>query len=245
MPGAHFLEEEIMTRESTTVFRLLTPLLVLLITLGCEKRPRESRPTLNDSKERFAYSAGVLTGRDLQQQGLDVNIEALVQGVKDGLEGREPQLSAEELEKLRREFREERRLAQAKKGEANLAAGEAFLRENAKKKGVVALPSGLQYRELKAGNGSSPGPADNVMAHYIVRTIDGRVLESTYEKGQPAVFPIAGVMPAWTEALPLMKKGAKWELYVPAKLAYGEKGVGNVVGPNQALIFEIEFISIH
>lgn len=235
-----------MIRRWTVSTRLLI-LLLLPVTFGCQMKGKSL--TLKDQKDRTSYSLGLDVGRDLQKQELGLNIDPLLQGIRDGVQGNKPLLSDAELEKVRKAFIAERTAAHAKamgpEAEKNLAEGEAFLRENARKEGVKILPSGLQYRVLKSGTGASPGPEKNVKAHYIVRSIDGTELESTYKSGNAAVIPVSGVIPAWTEALQMMKEGDKWELFVPSHLAYGEKGVGKVIGPFQAVIFEIELLAIH
>jgi FKBP-type peptidyl-prolyl cis-trans isomerase len=122
--------------------------------------------------------------------------------------------------------------------------GEAFLKENATKEGVKTLPSGLQYKELKAGTGKSPKATDTVVTHYRGRLLDGTEFDSSYKRNEPAEFPVNRVIPGWTEALQLMKEGAKWELYIPSKLAYGQRGAGADIGPNETLIFEVELLKI-
>lgn len=128
--------------------------------------------------------------------------------------------------------------------EINKAKGEAFLTENKKKEGVVVRPSGLQYKILKEGTGASPKSTDMVTTHYAGTTIDGREFDSSYKRGEPTSFGVNQVIAGWTEALQLMKVGSKWELYIPSKLAYGERGAGGVIGPNQTLIFTVELIKI-
>ena len=126
----------------------------------------------------------------------------------------------------------------------NLAKGEVFLKENAKKEGVVTLPSGLQYKILKEGKGPKPAATNMVTTHYVGTLIDGTEFDSSIKRGQPATFPVTGVIPGWTEALQLMKVGSKWQLFIPAKLGYGENGAGDKVGPNSTLIFEVELLDI-
>jgi FKBP-type peptidyl-prolyl cis-trans isomerase FklB len=128
--------------------------------------------------------------------------------------------------------------------EKNKAEGEKFLAENAKKEGVKVLPSGLQYKEITPGTGKSPKTADTVTTHYKGTLTDGTEFDSSYKRGEPATFPVSGVIPGWTEALQLMKEGAKWQLFVPPNLAYGEKGAGQVIGPNATLIFEVELLTV-
>ena len=204
--------------------------------------------SLEGAKDKTSYSLGLDIGRDLKTQAVELNLEPLLRGVRDGLKGDGYLLGDAELESVRRAFLKSRLAASAKalgpEAEKNFREGEAFLQENAKKEGVKTLASGLQYRVLKSGQGATPGPEKNVKGHFVVRSIDGKELEST-RKQEPGVFPVMGVIPAWGEALQLMKEGDTWELYAPSYLAYGEKGVGKAVGPFQTLIFELELIAIH
>jgi len=126
----------------------------------------------------------------------------------------------------------------------NKAAGEAFLAENAKKEGVVVTDSGLQYKIIEEGEGPSPGPSDMATVNYRGTLIDGTQFDSSYDRGQPATFPVGGVIAGWTEALQLMKPGAKWQLFIPADLAYGERGAGKDIGPNSTLVFDVELLSV-
>lgn len=259
-----------MKRNGAAAARLLV-LLLVSSSLGCQTTAQELRATpseqvavaqeqgaaaakqtplaLASRQDRLSYSLGLDIGRDLKQQDLKAEPEALLQGIRDALLDNKPLMAPEETEQVRREYIAEQMVARAKElgpeAEKNLAEGEAFLRENAKRPGVKTLPSGLQYRVITEGAGSSPGPEKNVKAHYVVRSLDGTELDSTIKAGKPAVFPVQGVIPAWTEALQLMKEGAKWELFVPPHLAYGDKGVGKSVGPFQTVIFEIELLGIH
>jgi len=130
------------------------------------------------------------------------------------------------------------------KASENKALGEAFLAENAKQEGVVVTESGLQYKVIEPGQGDSPGPADVATVHYRGTLIDGTQFDSSYDRGQPATFPVGGVIAGWSEALQMMKPGAKWQLFIPAELAYGERGAGQVIGPNSTLIFDVELISV-
>lgn len=211
--------------------------------------PAVQAVVLKDIKDQSSYGIGLDIGRDLQKQDAGLKIEPLLQGIRDGIQGNKALLSDAELDKVRLALVKERSAARAKalgpQAEKNLAEGEAFLRENARKEGVKTLPDGLQYRVIKRGEGDSPGPQKNVKAHYVVRTIDGTELESTYKSGNPGIFPVSGVIPAWTEALQMMKEGEKWELYAPPHLAYGEKGIGKDIGPFQTVIFELELLGIH
>lgn len=260
-----------MIAKSTVVTGRLLALLLLPVSFGCatgattlqEQAPKEQVSAapkeqvappkeqggalFKDQKDKASYSLGLDIGNDIKQQEVEPRIDPLLQGIRDAVKGNKPLLSAEELEAARKAFIADRMAARAKvlgpQAEKNLAEGEAFLRENAKKPGVKTLPSGLQYRVLKEGEGNTPGPEKNVKAFYVVRALDGTELDSTGKT--PAVFPLQAVIPAWTEALQLMKEGAKWELFSPSYLAYGDKGIGKNIGPFQALTFEIELIGIH
>jgi len=150
----------------------------------------------------------------------------------------------ESLSALQKELMEKQAEKTKLMGEKNKKEGEAFLAENKKKEGVVTLPSGLQYKVIKEGTGKQPSADATVETNYRGTLIDGTEFDSSYKRGQAATFPVNGVIAGWTEALQLMKEGAKWQLFVPANLAYGERGAGNVIGPNATLIFEVELISV-
>ena len=150
-------------------------------------------------------------------------------------------MTATELQKELMEKQAERNKQLAEK---NKTEGEAFLAQNSKKEGVKTLPSGLQYKVIKEGTGKTPKADDTVVTNYRGTSIDGTEFDSSYKRGQPATFPVKGVIAGWTEALQLMKEGSKWELFIPSNLAYGERGAGNFIGPNAALVFEIELITV-
>lgn len=220
--------------------------LALFIT-GCQTEQKQI--TLETPADKVSYAIGLDIGQDILGQELGLNPELLQKGIQDGLAGTEPLLDEEESAQVRASFVEERRAVQNKErltlAEKNLKEGEAFLTENAAKDGVISLPSGLQYLVIEAGNGATPTADDNVKVHYRGSFVDGSEFENSYAQESPAVFPVRGVIPGWTEALQLMPEGAKWKLFIPANLAYGEQGAGNKIGPNQALIFEIELLGTH
>jgi FKBP-type peptidyl-prolyl cis-trans isomerase FklB len=205
------------------------------------------RIELEDDNAQINYSLGYQIGGDLKRQQVQVNREALLQGIEDAADGIEPAMDPEamratliELKRKVLALQREERAAAAKK---NLKAGAAFLAANANKDGVVSLPSGLQYRVIEPGSGAQPKPDDTVTVHYRGRLIDGTEFDSSYSRNQPATFRADRVIPGWREALPLMKEGAKWELFIPAGLAYGERGTGKI--PAQStLLFEVELISV-
>jgi len=206
--------------------------------------PRE----LKGGKEKLSYSIGMDIGGNLKRGSVEVDPDLLAKGLKDSYGGGKTILTEDEARKTIAEFQKalmaKKAEAMQKLSEKNKAEGEKFLAENGKKEGVKSLPSGLQYKEITPGKGKSPKISDNVTTHYKGTLIDGTEFDSSYKRGQPATFPVSGVIAGWTEALQLMKEGAKWQLFVPSRLAYGEKGAGQAIGPNATLIFEVELISV-
>ena len=205
-------------------------------------------PELKNDKEKISYSIGMDIGRNLKRGSVEVDPDLLAKGLKDSYGGGETILTEDEARKAIADFQKTLMAKQAetlqKLSEKNKADGEKFLAENAKKEGVHTLPSGLQYKEITPGMGKSPKTTDTVTTHYKGTLIDGTEFDSSYKRGQPATFPVSGVIPGWTEALQLMKEGAKWQLFVPSNLAYGERGAGREIGPNATLVFEVELISV-
>lgn len=202
---------------------------------------------LKTQKDKVSYSIGLDIGRNLKDQSIEIDPKLLSQGIQDAISGKHL-LTDEEIQKVMSTFREEmqaKAAAQAKVvGDKNLKEGDTFLAENKKKKGVVTLPSGLQYKILTAGTGKKPKATDTVTTNYKGTLIDGTEFDSSYKRGEPASFPVQGVIPGWTEALQLMPVGSKWQLVVPPSLAYGPRGAGQAIGPNATLIFEVELLSI-
>lgn len=196
--------------------------------------------------DRISYAIGYdLTER--LKSGFTINPELFLKGMKDNLAG-ELSMTPEKMKETLTEFQamaqQKQMEAQSKKAAANKAAGEAFLEENKTKEGVKTLESGLQYKVITEGTGESPDLNDKVKCHYRGSLLNGREFDSSYKRNEPAVFPVNGVIKGWTEALQLMKEGAKWMLYVPADLAYGDQGAGNVIEPGSTLIFEVELLEI-
>ena len=205
-------------------------------------------PELKGDKEKLSYSIGMELGGNLKRQSVEVDPDLLAKGVKDSYGGGKTLLTEDEARLAITTFQ---KALMAKKAETmrilaekNKADGEKFLAENAKKEGVKTLPSGLQYKEIAPGTGKGPKTTDTVTTHYKGTLIDGTEFDSSFKRGQPATFPVSGVIPGWTEALQLMKEGAKWQLFVPSNLAYGEQGAGREIGPNATLVFEVELISV-
>jgi FKBP-type peptidyl-prolyl cis-trans isomerase FklB len=205
-------------------------------------------PELKTDREKISYSIGMDIGGNLKRGSVEVDPDLLARGLKDSYGGGKTILTEDQARQALEDFQKTLMAKQAETmkilSEKNKADGEKFLAENAKKEGVKALPSGLQYKEITPGTGKSPKAADSVTTHYKGTLIDGTEFDSSYKRGQPATFPVSGVIPGWTEALQLMKEGAKWQLFVPPDLAYGERGAGQVIGPNATLIFEVELLTV-
>jgi len=199
---------------------------------------------LTNLKDKISYIIGRDMAANLQKQGIEVEAEAFVQGMKEAMAGKPSVLSQTEVQQTMMALQQSISQKQQGKGADNKKAGEDFLAQNKNKEGVKTLPSGLQYQVLQPGQGKSPAKTDKVTTHYHGTLIDGSVFDSSYERGQPATFPVNGVIAGWTEALQLMQEGAKWRLFIPSELAYGTRGAGNDIGPNSALIFDVELISV-
>jgi FKBP-type peptidyl-prolyl cis-trans isomerase FklB len=225
------------------------PLIVVLtILVFAAQALAQGDPALKDEKEKISYSVGVEIGTTLKKQGIDVAPDVLTRGIRDALTGAKTLMTEEEiietLTNFRKEFIAKKQELAKQLAEKNKKEGEAFLAENEKKEGVKTLPSGLQYKVIKPGSGKKPKAEDTVTVHYRGTLIGGAEFDSSYHRGKPATFPANRVIPGWTEVLQLMEEGAKWEVFIPSKLAYGEQGAGNDIGPNATLIFEIELISV-
>jgi FKBP-type peptidyl-prolyl cis-trans isomerase FklB len=197
---------------------------------------------LKTDQEKNGYSLGYDIGRSLKRKLVEVDAGAAGQGLQDALGGAAPALSEQEIQQRFDALRQE---SARKIPEKSLKDGEAFLAKNKGEKGVKTTASGLQYKVITAGKGKQPKAEDTVTVNYRGTLIDGTEFDSSYKRGQPATFPVKGVIPGWTEALQLMKQGSKWMLYVPSNLAYGERGAGPMIGPNSALVFEVELLSIN
>lgn len=219
-------------------------LLAALVVAGCGDKK-------DDEGWRVGYSLGFKLGERIKQEMSDLNTDGFIAGFRDAYTGsKEGKLTEEEMESTIKGYQEKAVARQReefqKKSETNLSAAKAFLAENGGKDGVVTLPSGLQYQVITQGEGPSPKATDIVKARYHGTLLDGTVFDSTRERdNQPAEFPLNRVIPGWTEGLQLMNKGAQYRLFVPPELAYGERGAGGKVGPNQALIFEVELVEFY
>ena len=197
--------------------------------------------TLN---QRISYIVGENTSHQLKNDGIELDANAFAMAVADVAAGNAPRLSEEDKKNAIAEIQKLIQEKQKAKHDANTAEGTAYLDANGKKDGVTTTDSGLQYKELVAGNGEKPKATDTVKVHYKGTLIDGTVFDSSYDRGEPAVFPVGGVIPGWTEALQLMKVGDKFELVIPSELAYGANGSGPVIGPDATLVFDVELLGI-
>jgi len=201
------------------------------------------------SMDKVSYALGLGIGQQLAQMGAsDLSIDDFAQAIKDVIAGNELKVQHRDAQKIVQEYfakKEEKMNAQrAEAGKMHKEAGEKYLAENAKKEGVITLPSGLQYQVLKEGNGKKPTAKDTVMCHYEGFLIDGTVFDSSVQRGEPATFPLQQVIAGWTEGLQLMQEGAKYRFFIPYRLAYGEGGAGASIPPFAALIFDVELIQV-
>lgn len=200
---------------------------------------------MNSQKQemkKISYALGLSMGNNFRATGIDnLDLEEFAKGLEDVFKEQKPSMSYDEAQQLINNFFSE---LQDKRMELNKKAGEEFLEINKNKAGVVTVPSGLQYEVLKEGNGKKPGATDQVKCHYHGTLIDGTVFDSSVERGEPATFGVNQVIAGWVEALQLMAEGSKWRLFIPSELAYGSRGAGQAIGPNSALIFEVELLEI-
>ena len=217
--------------------------MALLCGVGVAAVSAADAASFKDNKEKFSYGLGMSLGNNLKRSGIpldQVDPEAVLQGFKDGVDVGKAKLTETEAREIIMTTQREARTQMAEK---NKKAGEAFLAENKNKEGVVTLPSGLQYKILAQGSGEPPKANDMVSVNYRGTLIDGTEFDSSYKRGQPAKFAVNGVIKGWSEALQLMRPGAKWQLFIPPELAYGERGSGFTIGPNATLVFEVELLS--
>lgn len=225
----------------------LKPLLLLpFLFFGAHVMADTHAATLDTDKQKLSYIFGIQVGQNMLAEGVDLEMDAFSAGVADMFAGKQPQLSQEDAGKVIGEFQQKKAAEMAEEMNKKQEIAQAYMAENAKKDGVVTTESGLQYIIVTEGDGATPTSEDKVIAHYKGTLLDGTVFDSSYDRGEPATFPVTGVIQGWQEVLPLMKEGAKWEIVVPANLAYGPRGAGpnSPIGPNETLKFEIELIAI-
>lgn len=232
--------------------KLLLAAAISTALIGCNQQAAESvadKPmVLETDEQRVSYGMGIGLGQRIKQETFEIDVDAFSKGVKDAINGDTPLMTQEEIMAQMQSFQQQQMAKQqeemAKAAEVNKAEGDAFLAENATKEGVVTLESGLQYRIITEGEGAKPTADDTVEVHYSGTLLDKTEFDSSYKRGSTVSFPVNGVIPGWTEALQLMPVGSKWELFIPAELAYGPGGTGGPIGPNQTLVFEVELIAI-
>ena len=207
----------------------------------------QDKPDLTNPKQRTSYAIGLDIAANLKAREIDLDAKALAAGIADAL-AEKPALKPDEvrevLMKLQQEMMAKGDVKNQADAEKNLKAGDAFLAENGKKEGVKTTTTGLQYKVLKSGSGASPKKTDSVKVHYHGTLIDGKVFDSSVQRGEPVTFQVDGVIPGWVEALQLMKVGDKWQLFIPSKLAYAERSPDPTIGPNATLVFEVELLGI-
>src|SRR6188472_2350500 len=202
---------------------------------------QDKSPQLKDQKDKVSYSIGMQIGFNLGRQKVDVNPDVLAAGIKDAIAGK-PQLTPDQVKEIMAQFEKDMEQKQKQLGEKNKTEGTKFLEENKKKPGVKTTASGLEYKVEKEGTGEQPKATDMVTVNYRGTLIDGTEFDSSYKRGQPATFPVNGVIKGWTEALQLMKVGSKYQLFIPSDLAYGERSVSPDLAANSTLIFEVELL---
>ncbi len=231
----------------SSLTRLISLIVISSALYACNNESSDNQ-SLGTLEQKASYSFGVDVATRLKQQGIDLDIRALNQGITDAYTGSELALNDEDRIQAKTEFQTQLQEALIKKqasiAEENLATGKTFLAENAKKPGVVTTDSGLQYKILTTGDGKQPKDTDTVTTHYKGTLIDGREFDSSYKRDKPASFPVKGVIKGWTEALQLMHVGDKWQLFIPSELAYGATKRSELIEANSTLVFEIELLGI-
>lgn len=217
--------------------KVLTFLLLLFFSISAT-RAQNNQSTMDS----VSYSLGILLAQNLKQQGFDsVDVPSLSQGIDDMISGNDLKVSPEEANRVVQEYMS---AAQAKQYEGVIAEGQEFLKANAQREDVQTTASGLQYRVIQEGTGASPADTSQVTVHYTGKLLDGTVFDSSVERGEPVTFGVTQVIAGWTEALKMMKEGAKWELFIPYELAYGERGAGGAIPPYATLVFEVELLKV-
>ncbi len=230
-------------KKFVVVVSAVATLLVMLTSCNEKNVPKKS-VEMKTYKDSLSYTFGVDMGNYLKSAGQKINVDIFADAVKSVLDGKDLKLTAEQMTAIQEKMREDMMKKSEEASSMNKEFGSKFLEENKKKEGVKVTESGLQYEILKEGTGLKPTIEHTVKVHYTGTTLDGKVFDSSVERGTPAEFPLNGVIKGWTEGLQLMKVGAKYKFYIPSELAYGERGAGAMIEPNSALIFEVELLEI-
>lgn len=229
--------------------KLFAILFTALALFACGEGVKE-KTELKEQNEKASYAIGLDVGKNFKSNMIELDYAAFLTGLKHAMatDSVKKLLTEEEIAEVLKKFQEELMAKQDKKrtedGKKNKEEGDKFLAENAKKEGIKVTASGLQYRVIESGNGNTPKATDNVKVHYTGKLLNGTIFDSSVQRGEPAVFPVTGVIQGWQEVIQLMKEGDKWEVFIPSELAYGPTGAGQVIGANQVLIFEVNLISI-
>jgi FKBP-type peptidyl-prolyl cis-trans isomerase len=216
---------------------------------ACSQSSEKGAPMeLKTQKDKASYSIGVSIGKNLKDQKVEIQTDILVKGLLDAYTGAKTQLTEKEMGDVLTQFQQEimakAQEEAAKKGGENKSKGEKFLEDNKNKPGVKTTPSGLQYTVISEGTGPKPTASSTVKVHYTGKLIDGTTFDSSVDRGEPIEFPLNGVIKGWTEGVQLMSKGSKYKFFIPSDLAYGDRGAGNAIGPNETLVFEVELLDI-
>ncbi len=226
----------------------ITLLSLLCLGLFVQAACAQQQAPPQTDQQKISYTLGYSIGYDFARKQLDMDPEMLIRGMRDALTGSDPALNEEDMRKAMTDLQQRMMAKQQEQvqqlAQSNAEAGRTFLAANRQKEGVKTTSSGLQYRVIGQGAGKKPSRDSTVTVHYRGRLLDGTEFDNSYKRNQPATFQVGGVIPGWTEALQLMQEGARWRLYIPSELAYGERGAGPMIGPNATLIFDVELISV-
>ncbi len=230
--------------------KLVVIAIIMSLGLVSCNRNKVDKSDLKSLKDKASYALGLDIGRNMRKGQMEVDADKLLAGIKDGLLSDTSKVLTEaEVEKIMDQFQQDLIGKQQKKmkedADKNKKEGTAFLKENSKKQGVVTLPSGMQYKVIASGKGKKPAATDKVVVNYRGTFINGKEFDSSIKRGQPAVFPVGGIIKGWSEALQMMSVGDKWTLYIPSDLAYGDRGAGGIIPPGATIIFEVELLDIN
>jgi len=218
--------------------------LLLLLAIGAVNTAFCKGISLETEQEKFSYAVGIQIGQSLVRQGVTLDTDAFNLAIRDAVDGSKPRLSPESMQQALSKGESAVNEGLRERAKTNLDAGRKFLEENKTKDGVVALSSGLQYKILRSGTGDFPKSNSTVVVHYVGTLLDGREFDSSRRRGESATLNLGQVIKGWQEVIPLMRVGSRWQVFIPPSLAYGAKGAGAVIGPNETLIFEIELLDI-
>lgn len=218
--------------------------LLLLVCLGFFQPVYAAENKIETDKQKLSYSMGVFFGQTVTRQDMELEIPVFLQAVEDVMKETELKLSREEMQQILTKYQQQEQQKRTAAADANAKQGEEFLKKNKTRDDVTELESGLQYKVIAAGDGKKPSAEDTVVVHYRGTLIDGTEFDSSYSRGEPAELGVNRVIKGWQEALQLMPVGSKWQLAIPSALAYGERGAGNLIGPNSTLLFDIELLAI-